>query len=136
MKHLHFILTIITITMLASFKPGNVPDSFDNYPVYTGNDLGANYSPAKTTFKVWAPMAAEVKLRLYDAGNGGNAIETISMQKGANGTWDAGVKKDIKNKYYTFQCMQDGKWLLERPDIYAKAVGSKGERGRKAERSA
>ena len=39
------------------------------------------------------------------------------------------ISKDLKNKYYTFQVQQDGKWLAEAPDIYAKAVGVNGHRG-------
>ncbi|MDB4922196.1 MAG: pulA [Mucilaginibacter sp.] len=74
-------------------------------------------------------MASEVKLRLYDAGNGGQAISTVSMVKSISGTWQNIINKDLKNKYYTFQVMQDGKWLMECPDIYAKAVGVNGARG-------
>ena len=32
---------------------------------YDGDDLGAVYTPTSTTFKVWAPVASEVKLNLY-----------------------------------------------------------------------
>jgi len=115
--------------VLSSFKPAQNTDPFANYPAYTGNDLGVSYSPKATVFKVWAPMASTVKLRLYDAGNGGNAVNTIDLNKAINGVWQTTVKHDIKNKYYTFQVMQDGKWLLEAPDIYAKAVGVNGHRG-------
>lgn len=114
--------------MLASFKAAD-KSPFDSYPVYTGSDLGVKYSPLKTTFKVWAPKASEVKLRLYDAGEGGDAINTVDMTKGINGTWRTVINKDIKNKYYTFQIKRDGNWLLEAPDIYAKAVGINGHRG-------
>ena len=41
----------------------------------------------KTTFKVWAPKATAVKLRLYDAGNGGTAIKEIGLEKKSNGLW-------------------------------------------------
>ncbi len=102
---------------------------YADYPVYTGRDLGVKYSPQKTVFKVWAPKASEVKLRVFEAGNGGEPVSTIGMKKGIKGTWSAAVNKDIKNKYYTFQVLQDGKWLLEAPDIYAKAVGVNGARG-------
>jgi len=102
---------------------------YDNYPVYTGKDLGVKYSLLKTVFKVWAPKAAEVKLRLYDAGDGGEATSIINMVKENKGVWLATVNKNVKNKYYTFQVMQGGKWLLECPDIYAKAVGVNGKRG-------
>lgn len=81
-------------------------------------------------------MASKIKLRLYDAGNGGAAISTISMVKSINGTWLAVVNKDLKNKYYTFQVLQGGKWLLECPDIYAKAVGVNGTRGMVADMTA
>ena len=114
--------------MLASFKAAD-KSPFDSYPVYAGSDLGVKYSPLKTTFKVWAPKASEVKLRLYDAGEGGDAINTVDMTKGINGTWRTVINKDIKNKYYTFQIKRDGNWLLEAPDIYAKAVGINGHRG-------
>ena len=36
---------------------------------YDGDDLGAVYSKAETTFKVWAPTAQMVKLRLYSVGS-------------------------------------------------------------------
>lgn len=60
------------------------------------------------------------------AGEGGKAIQTIELSKGEFGTWEAEVHKDIKNRYYTFQTNLNGKWQLECPDIYAKAVGVNG----------
>jgi pullulanase len=129
MKYLKIISTLVFIAMLISFKPVQKADLFDDYPIYTGHDLGVNYSPQKTVFKVWAPKASEVKLRLYDAGNGGEAINTTNLEKGNQGTWQVTINKDLKNKYYTFQIMQESKWLLECPDIYAKAVGVNGMRG-------
>jgi len=134
MKYFQQLTTIVIITMLASIAAAQPAASpFSNYPVYSGKDLGVKYTPQKTTFKVWAPMASAVTLRLYSAGEGGEAQNPISMTKGSKkntlGCWVAVVNGDIKNKYYTFQVMQDGKWLLERPDIYAKAVGINGMRG-------
>jgi pullulanase len=134
MKHIGLILIILLITMLTAFKPVKKrgaadPENYSDYPVYTGNDLGVRYSPQQTIFKVWAPKADEVTLRLYQAGDGGEAISTANMTKSVNGTWDLSIKKDLKNKYYTFQVKQDGKWLLERPDIYARAAGVNGNRG-------
>ncbi len=115
--------------MLKTAGHAQLVGAFNNYPVYTGKDLGVKYSTLKTVFKVWAPRASEVKLRLYDAGDGGEAFSTIYMAKGSKGVWKIVVDKNVKNKYYTFQVMQDGKWLLESPDIYAKAVGVNGKRG-------
>lgn len=36
---------------------------------YSGSDLGAVWSEDSTTFKVWAPKAATVKLNLYEHGS-------------------------------------------------------------------
>ncbi len=115
--------------MLKTAATAQQSNPYSDYPVYTRRDLGVKYSPAKTVFKVWAPKASEVKLRLYEAGNGGEATSTIDLKKGLKGTWSVTINKDIKNKYYTFQVQQDGKWLREAPDIYAKAVGVNGARG-------
>lgn len=124
------ILALICITVLsASFKSSGQDRSYDDYPVYSGNDLGVNYSPAQTVFKLWAPTAAAVKLRLYAAGDGGKALHTISLVKEKDGVWEKVLKQDLKNKYYTFQANFNGRWRQERPDIYAKAVGVNGKRG-------
>src|ERR1700761_9516929 len=75
--------------------PGGVPR--ESYPVYNGNDLGVHYSRAGTGFKVWAPGASAVKLRLYAAGEGGTALRTVDLDRGVSGTWSATLSQDIKN---------------------------------------
>jgi len=120
--------TAFLLLFFISIKAMPNTDPYAKYPVYKG-DLGVDWSAKKTTFKVWAPKAAAVKLRLYKAGDGGEAIKEINLEKKSNGLWKIVVKKDLKNKYYTFQVEQDGKWLAEAPDIYAKAVGVNGHRG-------
>jgi pullulanase len=121
-------LTFLSIILL-SFKSIQKISSFDDYPVYTGNDLGVSYSAEKTVFKIWAPAATAVKLRLYAAGDGGKATEIIQLNKAEQGVWATTVKRDVKNQYYTFQVKINDRWLQERPDIYAKAVGVNGKRG-------
>ncbi|HVS93285.1 MAG TPA: type I pullulanase [Mucilaginibacter sp.] len=128
--NLKIILTLILITVLStSFKPSRTLPSYDDYPAYSGNDLGVNYSPARTVFKIWAPTASAIKLRVYAAGDGGKALDTISLAKASQGVWETTVGRDLKNTYYTFQAKINGRWLKERPDIYAKAVGVNGRRG-------
>lgn len=116
------LLTLASVTLAQSaVKP-------EKYPVYHG-ELGVRYSSKKTVFKVWAPMASAVKLRLYDAGEGGSPIAEIGLEKKSRGTWQTTVRHNIKNKYYTFQVLNNGKWSFEVPDMYAKAVGVNGHRG-------
>lgn len=126
-KHL---TTAVLFMLLAAVTRAqtHAPDPYADYPV-CHQELGVSWSAKKTTFKVWAPKATEVKLRLYDAGAGGEAIKMVSMDKKARGLWKIVIQQNLKNKYYTFQVEQDGKWLDEAPDIYAKAVGVNGHRG-------
>ena len=100
-----------------------------DYPFYNGKDLGVTYSPSKTVFKIWAPTASAVKLRLYKSGDGGEAYNTIQMSKGLQCVWITSIKHNIRNTYYTYQVYQKGEWLAETPGIYAKAVGVNGKRG-------
>jgi pullulanase len=122
------VLPIIAV-LLTSFKPVLQSGDYDNYPVYSGNDLGVTWSPSKTVFKIWAPTAQAVKLRLYAAGEGGKALHTILLSKEPHGLWQTVVNRNLKNTYYTLQANISGRWKMERPDIYAKAVGVNGRRG-------
>ncbi len=117
--------------MLFTFLPFLCFSQMNNkdYPVYSGTDLGVTYSPTSTIFKVWAPTASKLMLKLYKTGTGGSAFQVITMQKAPEGIWQYNIKKDVKNVYYTFQVEADSKLLQETPDIYAKAVGVNGQRG-------
>lgn len=44
--------------------------TYDRYPVYRGDDLELTYSPEGSSFRLWAPSAERVRLRLYGAGEG------------------------------------------------------------------
>src|ERR1700743_447426 len=98
MKYLKTILalTILSVALL-SFKSIKTTYSVDDYPVYKGNDLGVTYSPSKTLFKIWAPTASVVKLRLYATGDGGVPTQTIQLNKGDQGVWDLTVNQDLKD---------------------------------------
>ena len=39
-------------------------EKFEKEFTYSGSDLGATYTPEKTTFRVWAPTADTVTLNL------------------------------------------------------------------------
>ena len=101
---------------------------FSTYPHYVGNDLGVNWKPEKTTFRIWAPTALQVELRLFENGLKGEPLRVINLRKDKNGTWVHTEKGNIENMFYTFK-VYDGEWLHEVPDPYAKAVGVNGNRG-------
>ena len=54
---------VLAIGLLVSCSSGSTKfESYDEYPVYNGNDLELTYSPQSSKFRVWSPAADEVKL--------------------------------------------------------------------------
>ena len=103
--------------------------SAQDFPEYSGTDLGVTYSSTGTKFRVWAPTASAMVLRIYNDGEFGAAIRTDSLKQDASEIWDITLPGDWKNRFYTLQACIAGKWMAEVPDIYAKAVGVNGKRG-------
>lgn len=98
---------------------------------YNGDDLGAVYKKNATTFKVWAPTAERVAVKLYATGSsdedGAQELSMNVMKKGKNGVWSLTLKGDKKNLYYTYLITNDGV-TTETADVYSKAVGVNGNR--------
>jgi hypothetical protein len=44
-------------------------DNWEDYPVSEGNLTEMEYTPSKTKFSLWSPMAEEVKVMLYESGH-------------------------------------------------------------------
>lgn len=105
--------------------------ALDQY-AYSGNDLGANYSKASTTFKVWAPTASAVQIKRYTTGSdsesGAKVIETKDMTKGSQGVWSITISGDLAGTYYTYLVTVNGT-TKETVDIYARSTGVNGMRG-------
>lgn len=113
---------------------------------YDGDDLGITLDGNKASFKVWAPLASEVSLLLYDdvadVGNfkpatvaakasgscdeaelrGTPAIDPIEMEKdNATGVWSYELTDYSPYKYYKYQIVNDGTTYYV-CDINAKAA--------------
>lgn len=102
---------------------------FMSYPTYDGSDLEMTVDDSSTNFKLWSPKASEVKLRIYPTGRNSGPEMTLDMVfNPADGTWSASIPQNLTGKFYTFQVTQDGKTLGETPGVWAKAVGSNGQR--------
>lgn len=121
------ILSLVIFLSIYSYSQAQFDES--RFPSYQGSDLGSTYSPEQTNFKVWAPTAGAVVIRIYNEGLKGKPVLTDSMKKDIQGTWVYHLKGDWKNKFYTYQVKSGGKWLNEVTDIYAKATGANGMRG-------
>lgn len=96
---------------------------------YLDSDLGLNYQSTQSVFKLWAPDAQEVFLKLYKSGDirekSCYAVHPMSLQKNV---WRVAIKEDLKGFYYTYEIVRENQ-SVEVVDLYAKAVGIDGNRG-------
>lgn len=102
-------------------------DSFQKMYYYEGNDLGNTYSASKTSFRVWAPTATEVKIVTYKKWDDKSGNET-SMEKSEKGTWTLDLNGDQEGTFYTYKVNIGGVWN-EAVDPYARSVAANGDKG-------
>ena len=89
--------------------------------------LGSFCSPEGTSFRLWAPTAEAVSLRLYDNGTDGHAAEVIPMVSGARGLWSYDTHRDLDGMYYRYEVTVDGV-SKKTADPYARSCGVNGKR--------
>lgn len=129
MKFSIFKTLALLLMSLSCTSPVLEYESFDDYPVYRGKDLGWTYNVEQTRFKLWSPAASAVRLNLYQSSEATAPYAVVSLIKQEKGVWETVVDGDLNGIYYTFQAEINGQWLDEVPDPYAKAVGVNGKRG-------
>ena len=105
-------------------------DAFNEQYYYDG-ELGAIYTSAKTTFKVWSPVSTSIVLNIYEKGHGTDKpLEQVPMTRGEKGVFSAELEGDYAGKYYTYTVTNyqypNG---VEIVDPYAKSAGLSGKRG-------
>ena len=103
--------------------------AFEEKYTYQGCDLGAQWSPGKTQFRVWAPTADEVFVNLYRSGtpDADDLLCQLQMHPDKHGTWVAERIGNLNGLYYTFQVLVDGHFK-EACDPYARTTGVNGQR--------
>ncbi|MBW3081315.1 alpha-amylase family glycosyl hydrolase [Bifidobacterium saguinibicoloris] len=118
-----------------------------DYPVYAGDDLGAVPDDAGTTFRVWAPSASGVTLRLFAAGSAGerpdmsdaasddapsaDASEPFAVRDlapGADGTWSVRCDGVGHGVYYDYVVRFPDGTANRTADPWARAAGVNGRR--------
>ncbi len=122
------VIGVAAATVVSCAPAKNEYASYELYPVRSGSLTEMEYSPAATQFALWAPTADEVRLMLFEDGEGGHAYETIPMELDEEGTWKLTVERDLLGQFYTFNIKTGDKWHGDTPGINAKAVGVNGKR--------
>ncbi|MDE6086198.1 MAG: type I pullulanase, partial [Muribaculaceae bacterium] len=108
--------------------PQNRDSVFAQYPIYSGDDLELLVNDHGTHFTLWSPEAQEAILRIYENDRNTVPVGIHRMAKSNNGTWRFSSPDDLTGSFYTFQIKYDGKYLDETPGVWAKAVGTNGQR--------
>ena len=122
------IVSVATATAVGCASAKDEYASYELYPVRSGSLTEMEYTPQATRFSVWVPTADEVRLMLYEEGEGGHASQSVVMEAGEEGVWNAQVEGDLLGKFYTFNVKVGNRWLGDTPGINAKAVGVNGRR--------
>lgn len=105
------------------------PDArFAEFETYDGTDLELVVDNSGTHFTLWSPEAEEAKVLIYPTDRNSAPSDTLKMLRSENGTWRVSVPEQLYGKFYTFQIKYRGKWLDETPGVWAKALGTNGER--------
>lgn len=127
LKHL-VVMSMMTVAAGCTSSHQDAQTTFDKYPVYDGEWEEMVYAPSVTKFSLWAPTAQEVRVLLYEKGQGGSAYRMVKMEPASDGMWQARVDEDLKGKFYTFNVKIDDVWQGDTPGLLAKAVGVNGDR--------
>lgn len=124
-------VTLSAFTLSTTVEAGQSPDArFATYPFFS-NDTGLlelTVDDAGTHFRIWSPEAQEAIVRIFPTDRNSSAIDSMVMKRAENGTWTASSPEKLYGKFYTFQIKHDGKWLGQTPGVWAKALGTNGER--------
>lgn len=122
------IVTTVAVCCGAAASAQSVDAKYLAYPSYSGEDLELTVDSKGTHWRLWSPGAEAARVMLYSTDRNTPATDTLEMQRSTNGTWIASVPRQLYGSFYTFSVKDNGKWLKETPGVWAKAVGTNGER--------
>jgi len=89
---------------------------FDNLFNYEGADLGATYSQEETIFKVWAPIANQVKIEIQQP----HSLTTYDLSRYEKGVWSITIPGNLELASYVYLVKVNGQWN-QATDPYAVA---------------
>ena len=99
---------------------------FDNFPYYEGK-LGFELAEEKTIFRLWAPSASSVLIRLYEDGLFLPSYMDRYLEKYQDGHFETVFEENLNGKYYDYLITTNGR-SYESADPYARSCGANGLR--------
>jgi pullulanase len=131
LKKLFFPLSILALLTVANCSPNTDMKrlaSLDS--LYSNKPLGCIVENGKTTFRVFAPRATEIKLVLFDKADDETGKE-FTMKRDPDGVWEHTEQGELYGKFYGYKANgAPGKNEMWNPNIvvadpYSKAVATK-----------
>ncbi len=123
-----FFLALLALTNCSPNQTMKRLPSLDS--LYSDKPLGCLVEKGKTTFRVFAPRATEVKLVIFDKAEDETGKEIV-MKRDADGVWEHTEQGELFGKFYGYKANgADGRGEMWNPNIvvadpYSKAVATK-----------
>ena len=114
--HSYFLLVPSYGRIPLDVKDATTFKGFDETYYFDG-ELGAIYRRTETTFRLWAPLASKVVLRLKKKGE--YYFSSIKMMRQEKGVYEIKVKGDLNEAEYLYE-VTNNEIALETIDPYAK----------------
>ncbi|MFW6022335.1 MAG: type I pullulanase [Halanaerobiaceae bacterium] len=95
---------------------------------YFGKDLGVFYSPEKTSFRVWSPVADDIKVFIYNNEDDVRPEIVKDLSKSIKGTWYTEIDGDFQNKYHIYHININGN-VNQVVDPYTRGLGTNSRLG-------
>lgn len=99
----------------ATLRTGKIVRSelFDNIYYYKKSDLGVSYQPTSSKFKIWSPVAKQVRLELISP----TKTKTFhALEYQSSGIWRLLLEGDFEGYRYRYHVRVNGKeWVLTDP---------------------
>ena len=104
----HYLLKRAELVWAGDNEQQTCPISNVDYLLSLGSDrpLGAQLEPDCTVFTLFAPRAARVNVRLYEA-PGGPVFLQVNLARHGDGCWEATIPQNLHGRYYDFRIEGD-----------------------------
>jgi secreted pullulanase len=98
----------------------------DRYFSYDGN-LGLEFGDGSVTFRIWAPIASNIIMDIYDNPQG-SPIQSVELERGEKGVWSYSSGQDLNGKFYSYKVTNYGE-TKDVLDPYAFSMSANYSRG-------